>query len=335
MSKLLLKGKDGKECINVLESLGKTNQYNLSGLEECYGYSWDNSGYITYEQFLLVTEDYVEMTIEEYKFLYPLKIGDIVKIHYGNNLSGVIEDMCWHQEDNKILYYVNKCGWYGLEELSPVSKKDEFDTSMEVLMKEITNAESEYKSEPFAKTDINSNIHQIDADRTHLIPIISSPKIKFDTNETELLLGDDYDIVNRNGKTFVVKINKYPKNFDACCDILNIDISRTIEHSLEYPFYKEKTEYENDMLLKLKYLRKLLICRDAYWKIAGEEMGLGKPWEPAIQDSIWGITRSKDEVEKYSCHFGKTNLLEFPTVEMRDEFYENFKKEIENCKELL
>jgi hypothetical protein len=25
---------------------------------------------------------------------------------------------------------------------------------------------------------------------------------------------------------------------------------------------------------------KLLICRDAYWKIAGEQMGLGKPWEP-------------------------------------------------------
>jgi hypothetical protein len=80
---------------------------------------------------------------------------------------------------------------------------------------------------------------------------------------------------------------------------------------------------------------KLLICRDAYWKIAGEEMGLDKPWEPAIQDTIWGITRSKDEVEKYSCHYGKTNLLEFPTEEMRDTFYKNFKDLIEQCKELL
>ena len=27
-------------------------------------------------------------------------------------------------------------------------------------------------------------------------------------------------------------------------------------------------------------LQKLIICRDVYWKIYGEQMGLGKPWEP-------------------------------------------------------
>ena len=35
--------------------------------------------------------------------------------------------------------------------------------------------------------------------------------------------------------------------------------------------------YKNNLLEKLQ---ELLICRDAYWKIAGEQMGLGEPWEP-------------------------------------------------------
>lgn len=38
---------------------------------------------------------------------------------------------------------------------------------------------------------------------------------------------------------------------------------------------------------------KLIRCRDAYWKIAGEQMGLEKPWKPDWKDtsqskhSIW------------------------------------------------
>ena len=144
-------------------------------------------------------------------------------------------------------------------------------------------------------------------------------------NQIELHLGD-YEIEVRDGKTYAVKKKpKYPKTYEECCDVLNIpNDERYIDIDVPLDYNK-----------LLSAFTELLICRDAYWKIAGEQMGLGKPWEPAIQDSIWGITRSKDEVEKYSCHFGKTNLLEFPTVEMRDVFYENFKDLIEICKKLL
>ena len=79
-------------------------------------------------------------------------------------------------------------------------------------------------------------------------------------------------------------------------------------------------------------LYKLLVCRDAYWKIAGEEMGLGKTWEPRDANDRNIIRRVGDEMRKgynISC------VLEFPTVEMRDAFYENFKDLIEQCKELL
>ena len=98
-------------------------------------------------------------------------------------------------------------------------------------------------------------------------------------DEVELHLGD-YEIEVRDGKTYAVrKKPKYPTTWVECKEML--------DKNVYYGFYL------------LNPLLNLFICRDAYYKIYGEEMGLGKPWEPAIQDNIWGITRSKDEIEKY------------------------------------
>lgn len=132
------------------------------------------------------------------------------------------------------------------------------------------------------------------------------------------------NVINATKIVLEKKKKEYPKTYEECYKILGFDLGK---------FHRKSTGwYKWGLLAKLDIL---LLCRDAYWKIAGEEMGLGRPWEPSIQDAIWGITCSKDEVEKYSCHYGKTNLLEFPTEEMRDAFKGNFKKEIEICKELL
>ena len=84
-------------------------------------------------------------------------------------------------------------------------------------------------------------------------------------------------------------------------------------------------------------LQKLYICRDAYWKIAGEEMGLGKPWEPVKpknDEFVYTITRITNDIVCIE-DFENCEIFEFPTEEMRDAFYENFKSEIEVCKELL
>lgn len=75
---------------------------------------------------------------------------------------------------------------------------------------------------------------------------------------------------------------------------------------------------------------KLKICRDAYWKIEGD-------WKPD-----WNSVNSK-KFSIYTCknkiHTGisliNNYILAFPSEEMRDDFYENFKELIEECKELL
>ena len=142
-------------------------------------------------------------------------------------------------------------------------------------------------------------------------------------DELEYKIPDGYEITEVSKNTVFIKPikPKYPTTYAECCKILDIREEKNYTQG-----------YKCGLICKFQ---ELYIARNAYWKIAGEEMGLDKPWEPAIQDTIWGITRSKDEVEKYSCRYGKTRPLEFPTEEIRDIFYENFKELIEHCKELL
>ena len=129
------------------------------------------------------------------------------------------------------------------------------------------------------------------------------------------------------------KKKEYPKTYEECCKVLDFCGDYFL------------TTYEADGILKKEVygilqqtnsLTRLLICRSAYWKIAGEEMGLGKPWE-----SNWHYDEKKFNIECYDGEIIKdfslleNRILAFPTAEMRDAFYENFKKEIEICKELL
>lgn len=148
--------------------------------------------------------------------------------------------------------------------------------------------------------------------------------VNCDLDEVEIVLGDKFELVNREGKYYAVKKkDQYPKTFEECCDVLRI-------------FYTESTDVGYEFKL-LRNLRRLLICRDAYWKIAGKQMGLNDLWKPDWKDNYqkkWTINFYQDEINLTkgpNVHFA----LAFPTQEMRDVFYENFKDLIEKCKELL
>lgn len=130
---------------------------------------------------------------------------------------------------------------------------------------------------------------------------------------------------------------KYPTNYGDCCNIVGFDkLKNFMYHSYEpYIMANHMNEYETSMENKLNMLGKLLICRDAYWKIAGEEMKLGKPWNPIDSDNsvCYGIFSWAGEIQNDTT--AKWRILTFPTAEMRDTFYENFKDIINECKELL
>ena len=65
-------------------------------------------------------------------------------------------------------------------------------------------------------------------------------------------------------------------------------------------------------------------------------MGLRKSWKPDwnISEPKYVIACTSNGIEKqWETTYCK--VFAFPTEEMRNAFYENFKNEIEQCKELL
>ena len=126
----------------------------------------------------------------------------------------------------------------------------------------------------------------------------------------------------------VNKKPKYPDNYEEC-----VRIAKNIHG---YDIHIDAPAYRGLM----ESFIKLLICRDAYWKIAGEQMGLDKPWEPKFGKYIhysinFYLYQDSFVLHKEEYSSSDNRILVFPFEEMRDAFYENFKDLIEQCKELL
>ena len=145
----------------------------------------------------------------------------------------------------------------------------------------------------------------------------------------EIAIPEGYEYVIESGKIiFTKKKPKYPQSYEECRKIMDIDTGFLLT-SYDIDFWKGHL---------LTSLQKLIICQDAYWKIAGDEMGLGKPWEPdwdTNENELFVIANYNGTIVKTGWYYVYTKILVFPTAEMRDAFYENFKEEIEFCKELL
>lgn len=155
-------------------------------------------------------------------------------------------------------------------------------------------------------------------------------------DKVRIRLGNDFEIKVEDKITYIVKKQpQYPKTYGECCKVLDIQSDWHLTFELNNPASCDlcvKNEFE--YVCKLEAFRKLLICRDAYWKIA---MGLGKPWEPdwrKADERKYCIVNTEGSVTKW-IQKTTNKILAFPTAEMRDAFYENFKELIGLCKELL
>ena len=133
--------------------------------------------------------------------------------------------------------------------------------------------------------------------------------------------------------------SKYPQTYEECCTILGFHY----DHYLTYDDEKDinPTKEEEEFIDLMDTFSRLVICRNAYWKIAGEEMGLGKPWKPDFKQGEgikYTILFANGEViwnrPECICTTG-SRILAFPNKEMRDAFKENFDPDIEICKEFL
>ena len=138
-------------------------------------------------------------------------------------------------------------------------------------------------------------------------------------DKVELALSNR-ELIQEDGKWFVVKKKKeYPKTYEECLKILGFTTVYT-------PKVEPMFDYDDDIIA----LQKLKNCRNAYWKIAGDEMGLQGPWEPDWTDAKqpkYGLNEELRNTIINSLSFV------FPTEEMKDKFYENFKDDFNKCRD--
>ena len=127
-----------------------------------------------------------------------------------------------------------------------------------------------------------------------------------------------YSYEVKDGKLIIEeKKPGYPKTYEECCQHLGCD---------------DKISNK-----KLVLFSQLINARNAYWKIASEEMGLDKPWEPDWENynEYKYCIYITENTANTGIFYNDNQILAFPTEEMRDAFYGNFKDLIESCKELL
>lgn len=116
---------------------------------------------------------------------------------------------------------------------------------------------------------------------------------------------------------------KYPKTYEECCKLL-------YPNGDDFNLYLSRAWLDVEEINILDTYIKLRRCRNAYWKLAGN-------WTPAKEGVTKRICIFYDcgsVVKGEKLHY-IPKFLEFPNEEMRDAFYDNFKRSINKCKAMI
>lgn len=362
-----------KEVVELLKILGgkNSNGYKCSNPNRFYQVLNEHIcwGYIGLEEFV----EYEILTLEEFLEKYPFKIGDKV-FDTADGDTGTIVDMKWDKDVSDMKYRVafdnGDMGWYTNDTIGFLKKEDNLEETqsnqvVDNFRKEFceccgsqrcsgqddeleycerfknlmdnsgkpsaknhkmgpkSKLPSKYYDEMPTKKDMEKPMFKA----THIL-FPETPHNVNDKLEYKIIDGYKFDRVENDKIILKVVKPKYPKTYRECCKVLKKSTDITPDVSMVSP--------EESLLFS--QLIKLKRCRDAYWKIAGEEMGLDKPWEPNWQNTEerkFCIIRINDNVVTKWQTKTFVRFLTLPTEEMCETFYENFKDLIESCKELV
>ena len=356
MSILIIKGHStrGSEVIALLEEFGGENttpKLEGNGSGQIY-YIRDSNNETVCATHAIDSNLPMVFTLEEFEEKYPYKIGD--KVSIDQDICTVLKRW-WDQSVNEVAYYVEGTKIKGttyIKDLKPIDKTKfpyEIGTRISVRNPSIKKLativgisynscacmqyEIKFDGEDVVihyPTDLMKPVTTEQEPTKECIDFAKHPPL---TDKLEIILGN-YEIVQENGKCYAVrKSPKYPKTYEECCTILQYNDQLKVYP----PFRNGIDKYSTRLFDQLENLRKLKICLDTYREIAGKELGLGKPWEPDWKDVDQDkyVIYTDGNTICTNCFYLGHNILAFPTKEMRDIFYENFRDLIEQCKELL
>ena len=338
MAKLGLNGDAlrGNDVIKILEMLGGENKYLAEGFNDNAFYFISDKMIIDSNYHCIVDDsEYTILSISEFEEKFPFKIGDSVSYHTLGEICSVGEiiHMDWNDVDNIVLYVTTNG-----HVLPANALKFVYPESDEVLL-DVTEEDANYirglfnkhknyndyqYSEEYHETTETTECNDIEDFVADVIDFTNN--IVYD-DKVKLELGSTHEVVvDNDGNTYVVKKKtkkeseiSFPKTYLDCCN--------TVHYTHYYPDIKTHTIKYDDMLGSLY---KLIICRDVYWFMSDD----WKPDYTNVTEKKYSIWVDCGEIKKGV--FTTTQMvLAFPTEEIRDEFYENFKDLIEECKELL
>ena len=315
MAQLAIKGNytRGKEVIKLLEMLGGNNTNNLDGSYEPSAYTIYNSYDADIYCLGAISEDYIVFTLEDFEEKFPYNVGD--KVTLDNKLCTIIW-MCW--ECDNIYYQVQETnGMFtkkvAANELKPIDK-----TKFPYKIGTRVSVKGQYFDKLATIVGLSYNScacmqYEIQFDGEDVVvhyptdlmtPIITeqymedkkTPKTYEEVNRYLLenrvknaqnlldiekcLENDGMNLpenitIHSKGISSIDFIKwyeskQYPKDYEECCEVLGISDNKGFG-------FINLSEWENTLMRRFIQLKR---CRDAYWKIAGDEMHLNKPWNP-------------------------------------------------------
>ena len=342
MKKLGIKGHKtrGEEIIKILKTL--TNGRNEKGFFACDPnelYVVNGDGIIEQAYDWNFTEI---LTLEEFLNKYPYKIGDKVRIpEYESEVR--ISDMKWDGYNVQYEVITDETEWYTAEELNQFNngvnmKKDPifkigdkaiYDGDVVEIVKSHWHVD-QYIYYFYHNGVLRSSsclglksCKQVDPEKINQYPLLQQLKKYFEETPRDVIEKEwnELSYLNEIGPTveeYLESVKKYrqtqyPKTVTECYNRL-----------------------EDDELVNVKTIelfRELINARNTYWKIAGD-------WKPDWKGDSWRqlkycITVNGDgELERRTTQFDR-RIFAFPTEEMMNAFYENFKDKLEICKEFI
>ena len=351
-----------EEVIELLKMLGGRDVFGFSCTKtDQFFHVSPNDGYVywDYNEPSIVENKFEVFTLEKFLEKFPFKVGDFVRIpEYESEIR--ICKMKWCPLSKHIEYLVYRNDdeeWYTAKELleyndHPNKTRDckkcglHFGSVRCFAMDCPHNKPKSYAVGlkdgkvidciANKKTDMNKNNREvINMTKETITPPPDITANVIDKNNCDIACPDGYEFYDENGNLIGNKVMmrpkkpKYPTSYSDCCDILGFKN----RNKTEQQFLNSCDLYDFELMTKLSMLK---VCRDAYWKIAGEEMGLDKPWKPDLEnEGLYCIQNYNKQIIISNTNTAFNKILIFPTAEMRDIFYENFKDLIEYCKEML
>lgn len=301
MAQLAIKGHKtrGKEVIAFLEMLGGKNELHLIGCEMSDCYHIIKGGVIN--NGYVYPEGLTIFTLEEFEKKFPYKVGDEVRLGVSDEVR--ITNAYWDSCSDQVIY----------EALS-VNGGREYDN---LHAKQLSPCKEQTSPDKAKAPSLEGQDY-------------SEGRCSYNIPE-----GFEFDKVENDEIILKPKKKEFPKTYEECCEVLGIS-------ELPYMVYTWNRNEDVEVVLlepqvtllqRLEKLRRIITCRYAYWKLADDwsfKIG-GNSQEVVYAITIWGTGIVKDFYHALNCN----RILVFPTEEMRDAFYENFKDLIDECKELL